>query len=183
MDGLATAREIRRRGQGGAGIPIVAVSANASDQDVRESFAAGMNGHITKPYTPEVLYGVISRWLDEKRASRNARLDVEKAVRQIGGDRKLYRDLLGRFVEEYGEKGKELRRDVTAGNLLRASHLAHAIKGVAGVLAAMTLQSAAQDLESALKQEKGDLEPLLSRFDEELAATLERVREELGLDQ
>jgi PAS domain S-box-containing protein len=183
MDGLATAREIRKLGKGGGELPIVAISANASDQDVRESIAAGMNGHITKPYTPELLYGAISRWLKEKQARDGARLDVEKAIRQIGGDRKLYRDLLVRFVEEYGEKGKELRSDVGGGNLLRAAHQAHAIKGVAGVLAAKTLQAAAQKLESALKQEKRELEPLLSRFDDELAATLERVRAELGLDR
>jgi len=36
-------------------LPILAMSANAYEEDVRESLASGMNGHIAKPFEPQVL--------------------------------------------------------------------------------------------------------------------------------
>lgn len=41
-------------------IPIYAMTANTFDEDVRQVKAAGMNGHIGKPYTPSALYHVLA---------------------------------------------------------------------------------------------------------------------------
>lgn len=41
-------------------LPIFAMSANAYDDDVRECFEAGMNGHIAKPFDPEKLIELLS---------------------------------------------------------------------------------------------------------------------------
>lgn len=50
MDGYETARRIRRCGHPDAGkIPIVAMTANAFDDDVRKALDAGMNAHVAKP--------------------------------------------------------------------------------------------------------------------------------------
>ena len=40
-------------------LPILAMSANAYDQDVKDCLAAGMNGHIAKPFTPEGLRKIL----------------------------------------------------------------------------------------------------------------------------
>ena len=57
MDGLAAARKIREIEQDGASprVPIVALSANAFKEDIEASFAAGMDGHIIKPFEQKVL--------------------------------------------------------------------------------------------------------------------------------
>ncbi len=49
LDGLATARLLRERGLAG-NIPILALTANASSADQAECLAAGMNGHMAKPF-------------------------------------------------------------------------------------------------------------------------------------
>lgn len=50
MDGYEAARRIRRCGHPDAGkIPIVAMTANAFDDDVRKALDAGMNAHVAKP--------------------------------------------------------------------------------------------------------------------------------------
>ena len=51
MNGYEAARRIRAlEDPGRAGIPIIAVTANAFEEDRREAMEAGMNGHLAKPY-------------------------------------------------------------------------------------------------------------------------------------
>ena len=50
MDGLEATKEIRRLSRRDCQeIPIIAMSANAFDEDVKKSLASGMNGHLSKP--------------------------------------------------------------------------------------------------------------------------------------
>ncbi|QWV92334.1 PAS domain S-box protein [Geomonas oryzisoli] len=190
-DGLTATREIRALGKPGTdSLPILAVSANAMEHDVAASLAAGMNGHVAKPFTPESLYGAIAVWLDGQESARAGgpvaaaggqeqveerqpvpKIDFETGVRQTGGDRKLYRDLLKQFEREYQGQGGEIEREIRDGNREEASRLAHSVKGIAGVLAAQPLRGAAQRLETALKGE-GDLTRVLADFRQELEATI-----------
>lgn len=56
MDGYEAAKTIRRfEDKDLADIPIVAMTANAFDEDRKQAFAAGMNGHIAKPVSAENL--------------------------------------------------------------------------------------------------------------------------------
>lgn len=65
MDGYDTAREIRRReAEAGTGrTPILALTANAFDEDAARSRMAGMDGHMAKPYTRAQLRELVSSWL------------------------------------------------------------------------------------------------------------------------
>ena len=57
MDGLEATRRIRAMQRRDAGtIPIVALTANAFDEDVQRSMQAGLNAHLSKPVEPEVLF-------------------------------------------------------------------------------------------------------------------------------
>lgn len=62
LDGLAAARAIRAQ-PGGARVPILALTANADDEDRRRCLAAGMNEHLAKPIEPAVLFEALLRWL------------------------------------------------------------------------------------------------------------------------
>ncbi len=62
MDGYTAAREIRTlKNNRKANIPIIAMTANAFEEEKKKSFEAGMNGHITKP----ISIGAIAKMLDE----------------------------------------------------------------------------------------------------------------------
>ena len=51
MDGYEAARRIRQmEDPGKAGIPIIAVTANAFEEDRKDALDAGMDGHLAKPY-------------------------------------------------------------------------------------------------------------------------------------
>jgi len=57
MDGLEASRIIRASGRADAKtIPIIALTANAFDEDVQRSMQAGLNAHLSKPVEPQTLF-------------------------------------------------------------------------------------------------------------------------------
>ena len=61
MDGYKATQAIRRLpDRKKAGIPIVAMTANAFEEDRQNAFRAGMNGHIAKPIHVEELFALIA---------------------------------------------------------------------------------------------------------------------------
>ena len=57
MDGLEATRRIRAMDREDARlVPIIALTANAFDEDVQRSLQAGLNAHLSKPVQPEVLF-------------------------------------------------------------------------------------------------------------------------------
>ena len=61
MDGYEATRRIRALAdKEKAGVPIVAVSANAFEEDKKSAMSAGMNGHIAKPLDVKLLFRILS---------------------------------------------------------------------------------------------------------------------------
>ena len=65
MGGLEATRAIREL-PGMAEIPILAMTANAFEEDRQSCLAAGMNDHIGKPVDPDILFETLLRWLDAR---------------------------------------------------------------------------------------------------------------------
>jgi signal transduction histidine kinase/ActR/RegA family two-component response regulator len=65
MNGLEAAQAIRA-GSLNTTTPILAMTANAFDEDKDACLAAGMNEHISKPVDPEKLYGAMLFWLEKQ---------------------------------------------------------------------------------------------------------------------
>lgn len=64
MDGYTATKEIRKLDNKElAEIPIVAMTANAFDEDKKKAFECGMNSHIAKPVDVEVLFDTLKRML------------------------------------------------------------------------------------------------------------------------
>ena len=66
MDGLEAARLIRSMDRLDARtMPIIALTANAFDEDVQRSLQAGMNAHLSKPIKPEDLYETLENLIED----------------------------------------------------------------------------------------------------------------------
>ena len=67
MNGLEATREIRNmQREDCKNIPIIAMSANAFDEDVKRSLASGMNAHLSKPINVKKLLETLNSILEEK---------------------------------------------------------------------------------------------------------------------
>jgi CheY-like chemotaxis protein len=71
MDGLAAARALRAMPQLQA-LPILAMTANAYDEDHAACLAAGMDDFVAKPVEPQALYATLLKWLDRGSAAQAA---------------------------------------------------------------------------------------------------------------
>ena len=70
MDGLEATRRIRAMERADAGtIPIIALTANAFDEDVQRSLQAGLNAHLSKPVQAEALFDTLETLIDQRTVS------------------------------------------------------------------------------------------------------------------
>jgi CheY-like chemotaxis protein len=163
MDGFETTGRIRQTARHGA-LPILAMTANAMEQDRLACLEAGMNDFITKPVEPETLLELLRRWgrtdaVDAKVAVATAASapelplwDLPGALRRMSGNQVLLDRLLEEFRRDQAGDAAALRAALDAGDLKLAEHVAHRLKGVAGNLGARRLQDAAGRLERLLRE-------------------------------
>jgi CheY-like chemotaxis protein len=66
MDGIAATREIRSREQamGLSRVPVIAMTATASDEDKGLCLSAGMDDFLPKPFSADQLSALMALWLD-----------------------------------------------------------------------------------------------------------------------
>ena len=70
MDGLETTEAIRALDRPDAKtVPIIAMTANAFDEDVQRSLQVGMNAHLSKPVEPDKLYRTLEELIGKRNAS------------------------------------------------------------------------------------------------------------------
>jgi len=165
LDGLEATRQIRALGPAYASLPILAMTAHALTGDSDKSLSAGLNGHVTKPINPDVLFRELSRWL--KPSSRPERpiahteapitlprlpgLDTEDGLNRMRGNTASYLRILRGFKEKQAGSTTELADLVARGSLPAAAHLAHTLKGSGGNIGAKTLHLSAAAMEQACK--------------------------------
>jgi CheY-like chemotaxis protein len=170
LDGLGAARAIRALPDYRA-TPILAMTANAFEEGRRRCLDAGMDDHIGKPVDPERLYGALLNWLPARPAKLPAAVQAEspppsaawpgwldtipglepaQGLKCLNGKLDSYLRLLRRFVDVHGGDAVILRRQLSADDCNGARRLAHTLKGVAGSLGAVRVQSLATELDALL---------------------------------
>lgn len=169
MDGLTASREIRKQ-YSPQQLPIIAMTAHALQAEVEKSLEAGMNAHLCKPVESKLLFSTLLRFARERHATPTGTVsspppantvlpdnmqhfDLASALSSMGGKPSLLRRLLKKMQQEYRGSADELARLLQDDEHATALRLAHSLKGVAATLGATQLQSAAHQLESALRDE------------------------------
>jgi PAS domain S-box-containing protein len=72
LDGLDATRRLRALDGAAANVPVIALTANAFEEDRQRCLEAGMDDFVTKPVTPTALYAVIDRWAAGRNGAQGA---------------------------------------------------------------------------------------------------------------
>lgn len=68
LDGYESTRQLRAQSGANARIPVIAMTAHATEQDRQQCLAAGMNDYISKPVMPQELFTLLEKWIGARRA-------------------------------------------------------------------------------------------------------------------
>ncbi|MDB5875077.1 MAG: hypothetical protein JWQ07_4519 [Ramlibacter sp.] len=174
MDGLTATRAMRAV-ERLARLPIVAMTANAMEQDRQRCLEAGMNDAVIKPIAPERLQEVLLRWVGqdefvappERMAASTSKnsipgvpelpqgipgLDMDLGLARMSGKRSLYLAMLGRYVAGQSTVCAQMQQALTNGDIPTAERLAHTTKGVSGSIGATVIEDLARVLEQSLQE-------------------------------
>ena len=200
MDGLEATRQIRKLPYGRS-VPVLAVTANAFEQDRKRCAEAGMNDHITKPVDPYFLYAALARWLpsasrqlpssahliDSSSAGHNppgvlsgsvAAIQRDVGLRYFGGDQLTYDRMLAKFIELHCQDAEVISAAYAQGRLGVVEQTSHALKGIAGSLGAVLLCALAAQVEVAARdvEQHANLPHLLPELAQAMGEVVKHIR-------
>ena len=203
VDGPEAARRIRAMTGPRAGVPIIALTANAFTGAREMYIAAGMNDYVSKPIHAPKLYATIAALLpkvekiaagsiihpikqaskaeppSEESAQQTVELSVDTATidslkSMMAGDK--FERFITVFLKEVSAKAEGMPALLQEKNFAEIGKSAHAIKGNAGSVGAGKLSVLAKTLEHACKENQLDGVPKLV---EEIATEMGGVQKQL----
>lgn len=167
MDGLQATTAIRKQ-ESIASVPIIAMTAHARYEDRKRCLSAGMNSYISKPIDADKLIRLVEKYGTGKRSTTAKFVDtltpapiltqndqdaiqIEAALKRMGNDREILKELAIAFAEDSPELQKEILEANANQDFPTLVRAAHSLKGLAGNFEALQLVTIAEKIELAAK--------------------------------
>ncbi len=166
MDGLSATKEIRRN-PNLLGMPIIAMTAHATQNDRDIALNAGMDDFITKPIDSYTLYRTLQRWIKRPilkplnpgrplpsktslLSKISPHLDTKTGLSHVNNNQSFYIKLLQEFHRDHYLDSDAIQQAFTRGDFDTAKRIVHTIMGIAANIGAKNLYQSSKTLYSAM---------------------------------
>jgi two-component system, sensor histidine kinase and response regulator len=206
MDGHEATRQLRLDVRY-VDLPIVAMTAHAMADERERCLVLGMNGHVSKPIDPDVLFSTLSEFVAPGAVERPGPMtshalsiapttgageadlpeivgvNIHAGLHYCGGNAAIYSQLLQRFARDFKRFAKNVERMLAEGDWEEATRQAHTLKGLAASLGANEVQTRAAALEKAARSRDAALaRDSLARTTECLSPLVSALRIHFAID-
>ena len=185
MDGFEATRTIRQSEPSDRRIPILALTADATERGREECLGSGMDDYVTKPIDRAHLREALLRWLPAEpdadsdlaeapeQKSTPAALELSQLNSVVGDDPAKIRRYLELFASTTGTLMDQIGVSIDRREAPGLCRLSHTLKGACGNIGAVEMAGLARQLEHAAKAEDWSQAGDLWR---ELTGSFERTR-------
>ena len=181
MDGFEATMEIRSQEQSSIGkrVPIIALTANAMAQDREECLNAGMDDHLSKPFSMQTMQDMLGRWMPQAASTQSEAAELA-APAPAKADEVLDRQVLDQLSALRTNGKPELLARTINLYLVESPKLMQKLKQAAGASDAPEIARSAHSLKSSsanvgarlLSQYCADIEASARRADTEEAGKI-----------
>ena len=157
MDGLQATRQIREMTGNRERIPIVAMTAHATEADKQNCLASGIDEYLAKPFKSADLFSLIQNMTNARTTRINndststsqskSAINWEQAFETVGGDRELLNDLFHVFLNECDGMVGAIADSLEEQDHKELRRSAHSLKGALHHLGATRAGEKALELE------------------------------------
>ena len=176
MDGYIATQTLREKA---CLIPIIAMTANASEGDAQRCLAAGMDDYVTKPFTQASLLRVLMRWLPFRQSKQGETVeqgegvdvalsvtvfDREGALERLGGDDMLLSTVVQSFISHLPGVMQELQQSLEGAEIEQLAYHLHSLLGSSATVGAA--QAHATLVEMSNNQEQRNLQQIGQKMPE-----------------
>jgi signal transduction histidine kinase/CheY-like chemotaxis protein/HPt (histidine-containing phosphotransfer) domain-containing protein len=189
MDGYDATRRIREAGNEKSTIPIIALTASATKEEINLGFKAGMNAYVAKPFKPSVLLLKIAEQLNLTKPMADVQTvnnisdhltDLTLLKEITNGDLIQMKKHVERFINEVPGIFTRIEQLIIEGNHSQAKKQLHILRPQAEMMGIRSLVNVIQNTEEGINNncygEK--LVPLIERGKQILSAAIVDLQKE-----
>ncbi len=185
MDGFETTKAIRQGDPKKNKVPIIALTANATQKDFENCLTAGMNDCITKPFTQEDLFQVLTKYLGRKltvkqrlvaESSKTKDLpviDLSYLKKVSNNNGQFIQEIVASFLESMPTTVEDIKIQLAQKNWEQLSRVVHKIKPTITLMGIHHLKDKIVLLEQESKN--GQNEIIIQELAEEVSLFLSRA--------
>lgn len=165
MDGFEATKLIRALdNRAKRTVPIIALTANATRKDFEKCLAEGMDDCLTKPFTPDDLFKILTRYRPASNAvtsatasketeSRRSRIDFSYLKTVSNNNEEFIREIIDTFIDTIPEHLHQIKTCLLINDWEEVARVVHKIKSSLSLLGFQDVKNLAIEIENSIKDE------------------------------